>query len=297
MSYIKRQSTVGEKIFDVCNYTFMILLMIIMIYPMMNVIAISLSTKDYVIQGLVTWLPKGFNTESYQLLVQDITLWRSYLNTIAYAGSNVIINIILTAMVSYTLSIKQFVGRKYITIFIAITMFFSGGMIPTYINIKNLHLIDTFWVMVIPGSVSAFNVIVFRTFFEGIGSELRESAIVDGANDLLILRKIYLPLSKALIATFSLFIIVGTWNSWFSALIYLNDEMKHPLQLYLRKVLFVVNGAGASEDEMLNEMLGEMNPRTIQMATVVIVMFPIVVLYPFLQKHFAKGVMVGSIKG
>jgi putative aldouronate transport system permease protein len=178
-------------------------------------------------------------------------------------------------------------------------MFFSGGLIPTYLIIKSLNGIDKFWVMVIPGCISAYNIIVFRTFFDQQPQELRESAIIDGANDLIIWARIIIPLSKPLLATFALFGIVGHWNSWFPALLYLRDSSKYPLQMLLRKLIIREDLTGGYADDEIAVLvqMGKLNPKNMQMAAIVVTMLPILCIYPFIQKYFVKGVMIGAIKG
>lgn len=296
----KMKESLSSRIFDVCNIIFMLLVAVIMLYPFINVIATSLSSNDQVMMGNVSIIPKDFNISAYKLVLEDPLVWNSYLNTILYAAGSVVFTLGFTSLLAYPLSVEDFKGKKFITIFLTITMFFGGGLIPTYLWIRNLNLLDTYWVMVLPGCVGAYNVFVFRTFFQGIAKELRESAYIDGANDVVILFKIVLPLSKALLATFTLFTIVGTWNSWFNALIYLSSELKYPLQLVLRRYLFnAAEGIGGTMDQAMQMQMQMMhvNPKSVQMALIVIAMFPITIIYPFLQKYFAKGVTLGAIKG
>lgn len=294
---MKYKEGIGSRLFDVFNYLLMILLIIIMLYPFLNVLAVSMSDPQSIAMGKVSWFPRGFNIEGYQLILSSRQTWIAYWNTIVYAFIGTTISLICTSLMAYPLSINNFVAKKFITIYLAITMFFSGGLIPTYLLIRDLGMINTLWVMVIPGAISAWNVIVYRTFFKGISPELRESAYLDGANDITILFKIILPLSKALLATFALFSIVGHWNTWFAALIYLSDENRFPIQMILRRILFI---AGPSEThEMAATMISArlVHPRNIQMAVIIVTVAPILCVYPFLQKHFVKGVMIGSIKG
>jgi putative aldouronate transport system permease protein len=298
---MRYRTSVGSKIFDAANYVLMFLVLVVMIYPFLNVIAMSMSSNDAIMMGKVTVFPRGFNLTAYRYMLQDKLIWSGYVNTIAYAAGGTFIVLLFTSMMAYPLMIPSLLGRKTVTIFLTITMFFGGGLIPTYLLIKNLHMIDTYWVMVVPGCVGAYNVFMFRTFFKSLPYEMREAALIDGANDLYILLRIYLPLSKALLATFALFTIVGYWNGWFNALIYLNDERAYPIQLIVRRYLFDPNnGAGSSitNNELL-ELLRSMqlNTKTLQMAVIVITMMPIAMIYPFLQKYFVKGVMLGSIKG
>lgn len=286
----------GSRLFDAANYGFMLLLVVVTVYPLLNVIAISFSNADFISLGQVSWYPKGFNVKGYGVIFDNPMLYISYKNTVLYAATGTLLTLFLTSMMAYPLTVSDFRLKKAITIFLAVTMFFSGGMIPTYLNMKELHLLNTFWVMVVPGCISAYNVIIFRTFFQNIPSELRESAYMDGANDLTVLFRIYLPLSKALLATFALFTIVAHWNEWFNALIYLKDENKYPLQMFLRSIIFTQQEgqSGQVRDMIQNRQI---NPKNIQMAAIVITMAPILCMYPFVQKYFIKGVMLGSIKG
>lgn len=296
----KKRESLSSRIFDIANVTFMVLLMVIMVYPFLSVIAMSMSSNDAIMAGNVTFFPIGINFNAYSMVFEDKLIWRSYLNTIFYAAGSVFFTLTCTALLAYPLSIAEFKAKKVITILLTITMFFNGGLIPTYLLIKNLHLIDTYWVMVLPGCVGAYNVFVFRTFFQGLPKELRESAHMDGANDVIILIKIIIPLSKALLATFTLFTIVGTWNSWFNALIYLKDERSYPLQLILRRYLFnPADGIGGTISQEMKAMMMtlKVNAKSVQMAVIVIAMLPITFIYPFLQKHFVKGITLGSIKG
>ncbi|WP_018756479.1 carbohydrate ABC transporter permease [Paenibacillus terrigena] len=293
------RESLGSRLFDLVNIFIMLLLCVIMLYPFLNVIAVSLSNTEHILKGDITIFPKGFNLSAYSYVLKDSFLYSGYLHSIIYAVGSTAFMLTFTSLMAYPLIIPGFMGKKFLSVFLVITMFFGGGLIPTYLLMRNLHLLDTYWVMVIPGCVSAFNVFMFRSFYQSIPSDLRESAVIDGANDIQILFKIYLPLSKPLLATFALFGIVGSWNSWFEALIYLSDENKYPLQLILRKYLFTMSFDSGTGTAAMQAMLMQMkiDPRNIQMAIVVIAMFPIMIIYPFLQKYFVKGVMIGAIKG
>lgn len=296
----RMKESLSSRIFDVFNILFMLLIGVIMLYPFLNVIAVSLSSNDQVMMGNISIIPKDLNLGAYKMVLEDPLVWNSYGNTILYAIGSVVCTLGFTSLLAYPLSVDDFKGKKIITIYLTITMFFGGGLIPTYLWIKQMGLLNTYWVMVLPGCVGAYNVFVFRTFFQGIAKELRESAYIDGANDLVILFRIVLPLSKALLATFTLFTIVGTWNSWFNALIYLNDELKYPLQLVLRRYLFnAADGIGGTMDQAMKMQMAQMhvNAKSVQMAVIVVAMLPITFIYPFLQKYFAKGVTLGAIKG
>ncbi len=260
----------------------------------------SMSSNSHLAVGDVTFYPKGFTLKAFEIIFEDKLILRSYVNTIEYAVGSVAFTLVCTSLIAYPLSIDDFMAKKAITIYLTITMFLGGGLIPTYLWIRQLGMVDTYWVMVIPGCVSAYNVFVFRTFFQGISKELREAAYIDGANDIVLLWKVILPLSKPLMATYTLFTVVGVWNSWFNALIYLSDETKYPLQLILRRYLFSdLSSIGGVINEGMQRMLQEMhiNPKSVQMAIVVVAMAPIMCIYPFVQKYFVKGVALGSVKG
>jgi putative aldouronate transport system permease protein len=278
----------------------MALLGVVMLYPFLSVIAMSFSSDSALMAGMVTFYPIGFNVNAYKMVLQDPLVWISYRNTVVYAAGSCVLMLIVTSLAAYPLTFNEFKAKKLITILYTITMFFGGGLIPTYLWIRQLHLLNTFWVMIIPGCVGAYNVFVFRTFFSGIDRGLREAAYIDGASDMAVLFRIILPLSQALLATFALFSIVGTWNSWFNALIYLSDERKYPLQLILRRYLFIaLQSVGGLSDTAMMDMMKNLhiNPKAIQMALVIITMLPITLIYPFLQKYFVKGITLGAIKG
>ncbi|WP_336775659.1 carbohydrate ABC transporter permease [Paenibacillus sp. MMO-58] len=293
------KESVGSRIFDLLNMVLMLLLCVAMLYPFLNVIATSLSNSEHILRGDITIFPKGFNLGGYRYILKDPFLYSGYAHSIIYAVGSTLFMLTFTSLMAYPLTIPEFVAKKILSIFLVITMFFSGGLIPSYLLARSLHLLDTYWIIIIPGCVSAFNVFLFRSFYQTIPADLRESAVIDGANEIQILIKIILPLSKPLLATFALFGIVGSWNSWFEALVYLQDESKYPLQLILRKYLFSISFDSGTGTEVMQAMLSQMNisPKNIQMAIVVIAMFPIMVIYPFLQKYFVKGVMIGAVKG
>lgn len=289
----------GDTAFDILNTLFMCFIMLIMLYPMLNVLAVSLSSPQAITAGRVSFYPKGFNIEGYKYIFSDPKLFIGYRNSVFYAVSSTALMLLVTSLVAYALSLKHFVLRKFFTVFLSITMFFSGGMIPTYLLMRSIGFLNTIWVMIIPGCVSACNVFVFRTFFQQQPLELRESAYMDGANDFLIWLRIIIPLSKPIFATYGLFHIVGTWNSWFGALLYLTREDLHPIQMFLRKIVINMDqGSGYSDSARSMLMMeGKFNPQNIQMATIIIVMVPILCIYPFVQRYFVKGALIGAIKG
>ena len=281
--------------FDVVLVILMILLSAIFIYPLLNMLALSFSDSQELKSLPVYLMPKGFSLESYKALLNDSRTILYYWNTIQYAAVGTVIMLLTTSLMAYPLSIPSMRGRKLVSILLTITMFFGGGLIPYYVTIMQLGMINTFWVMVIPGAISAYNVIVFKTFFMSIPESLRESAGLDGAGHFRILFQIILPLSKAVIATFALFSIVGYWNDYMTALLYLRDDTKYPIQLLMRRLLVLMDYKDASTAQLLKDYRA-ISSRTTKAAATIITVVPVLCVYPFMQKHFAKGVLVGSIK-
>ena len=281
--------------FDVVLVILMILISAIFIYPLLNMLALSFSDSQELKSLPVYLMPKGFSLESYKALLNDSRTILYYWNTIQYAAVGTVIMLLTTSLMAYPLSIPSMRGRKLVSILLTITMFFGGGLIPYYVTIMQLGMIDSFWVMVIPGAISAYNVIVFKTFFMSIPESLRESAGLDGAGHFRILFQIILPLSKAVIATFALFSIVGYWNDYMTALLYLRDDTKYPIQLLMRRLLVLMDYKDASTAQLLKDYRA-ISSRTTKAAATIITVVPVLCVYPFMQKHFAKGVLVGSIK-
>ncbi|MEN6315046.1 MAG: carbohydrate ABC transporter permease [Clostridiaceae bacterium] len=283
------------NIFDIFNYIFLFLLSLLFVYPIIMTLSVSFSDPKALITDNVILLPKGFTMEAYKLLLSDGRILRYYLNTIVYAALGTSVMLLFTSMMAFPLTYGEFRGKKLITVILLVTMFFGGGLIPYYLLIKQLGMIDKIWVMIIPGAVSAWNVIIFKTFFLGIPLSLRESAYIDGAGHFRVLFSIIIPLSKALIATFTLFSVVGYWNDWFTAFLFLNSDNKMPIQLFLRRMLVLMEYTDSKNAEILRS-LQNTNPRTVKCAAVIITITPILCVYPFLQKYFTKGILVGSIK-
>lgn len=288
----------GSRIFDIVLVLFMICFSVIIIYPFINVVSISLSSNAMISSGMVTWLPKEVNTLGYEIVFGQNAIWQAYANTILYAFAATVISLLLTSMLAYPLMLSEFVLRKPYTILLLITMFFSGGTVPTYLVVKNLGIMNTMWSLVLPNAIGAFNVLIYKSFFRGISMEIREAARIDGAGEATILFRIYLPLSKALLATFALFSIVGQWNSFFEPLLYIKDESRQPIQMILRKVLFTSGAAGGTFDNVGELMQsGKLNSKNVQYACIVATIGPILLVYPFLQKYFAQGLQIGAVKG
>lgn len=296
--HIRQKIRIGSPIFDAFLTVFMIALCVVFIYPFINVLAISLSEAPMIAAGKVTWYPKGFNLSGYEIVFGQKTIWNAYANTVLYCSLFTVINLFSTSLIAYALAQKEFILRQPITFILLVTMFFSGGTVPSYIVVSSLKLINTPWAIVLPGAVSAYNVFVYRAFFKGISTEIREAALIDGAGDFRILFRIYYPLSKPLFATFGLFAVVGMWNSYFDALLYLKDSAKQPIQMLLRTILFQSGAQGGSFDNVTNLVnQGVMNPKNVQYACIAATIGPVLIIYPFIQKHFTQGMQVGAVKG
>ena len=285
--------------FDWINTVFLVLLSAVFLYPLLMTLGLSFSSAKALVGQNVILLPKGFTLQSYQTILSDPSILRYYWNTIVYAGTGTLTSLLLTSLMAYPLTVAEFKGKKLINVLLLDTMFFGGGMIPSYLNIRNLHMIDTIWAMILPGAISAWNVIMFVNFFKGIPDSLRESATIDGAGHLRILFSIVLPLSKALLATIALFTIVGFWNDYFSAMLYLDSTSKMPIQIFLRKILVNMElNEGLAKDTDMSRLMDMINanPRTVKAATTIVTILPILCVYPFLQKYFTKGMMLGAVK-
>jgi putative aldouronate transport system permease protein len=290
---IKR--SLGEKGFDVANTVFMIVMSLITLYPLIYVLFSSLSDPQYVVQnrGLVFY-PHGFNWDAYQMVFKNPNIVRSFGNTLLYVSAGTLMNILLTSLGAYALSRKNLMLKNPVMFMIVFTMFFEGGLVPLYLLMQNLHLLDTRLAIILPSAISAFNLIIMRTAFQAVPESLEESARIDGAGDWTILFKVVLPLSMPVVAVMLLFYGVSHWNSWFYATIFLQSRELFPLQVILREILISNDtnamsvGVGTGDQMAIGE--------TIKYATIVIATVPILFLYPFLQKYFVKGVMIGAIK-
>ena len=288
-----------DLIFTIVNTTLLVIIMLIILYPLYFIVIASFSDPLEVLAGNVVLLPKNVNVESYKMVFRDSQILTGYRNTIFYTLLGTAVNIVFPVLDAYPLSRKDFSGRKFFTIMLAITMFFSGGLIPTFLLMSNtLHLLDTIWAMILPSAISVWNVIIVRTYFQtSIPQELSEAAMVDGCSDFKLLVRIILPLSMPVLAVLVLFYGVARWNSFFDALIYLSNKELFPLQLILRSILV--------QNTMSEDMVAEVDSlanrqvmaETIKYALIVVASAPIIAVYPFLQKYFVKGIMVGAIKG
>lgn len=287
---------IGSRAFDVFLIVFMIIVAIIFLYPFLNVIATSLSSNRMITTGQVTFFPKEFHLDGYKALFKDENILGAYWNTIVIAVGTMIVSLVLNSLMAYVMMAPEFVLRKPLSIILLITMFFSGGTVPAYLLIQNLGLYDSWWSLILPNAVSAYNIFIYRSFYQGISPEIREAARIDGASEFQILTKIYVPLSKALYATFGLFSVVGVWNSYYEALLYIKDPAKQPIQMLLRKIVFTSNTSNMSNAQQMISN-GNLNSLNVQYACVIATIGPILLVYPFIQKYFAQGVQVGAVKG
>lgn len=293
----KRKSR-EDLIFDVINYFILIIAVLLVLYPLYFIIIASVSDPNLVASGNVWVFPKGFTLEGYARIFSDNSIMTGYRNSLIYAFVGAVVTVSLTITAAYPLSRKDFYGRNFFMAVFMVTMFFGGGLIPTYLVVKNLHMLDTVWAMVIPNAVGVFNLIITRTFFTmSIPEELREAASIDGCSDIGYFTKIVLPLSKPIIAVIGLFTIVGQWNGYFDALIFINKEKLYPLQLILRNILIQSQPQQGMIVDVDTLLAKERVRQLIQYGVIIVSSLPLLIIYPFLQKYFVKGVMIGSIKG
>lgn len=293
-----RQST-GDGIFDLCNHLFIILFSILVAYPIIYVISSSFSNPVAIVSGKVWLFPVDFTLDGYKATFVYPRIWTGYGNSFFYAGVGTMINIVLTIMAAYPLSRKDFTGGGVIMILFVITMWFNGGLIPNYVLVRELGLIDTRWALIIPSALSVYNLILARTYFKmQIPNELFESAKLDGCDDYKFLLKIVIPLSAPIIAVIALFYAVGHWNSYFSAFLYLSKRDLYPIQLILREVL-TLNQVNSMEAVMDHASTDEKLYFTtlLKYSIIIVSSLPVIIAYPFAQKYFVKGVMIGAIKG
>ena len=297
LNSFSRQSR-GDKIFNVINGLLIAVVLIMIIYPLWFVIIASVSDPAKVLGGQVILMPRKFTLEGYRMVFRDPMIMTGYRNTLFYTVTGTAINLVMTILAAYPLSRKDWVGRGFFMGVLMFTMFFSGGIIPTYLMMNSLGMINTVWAMILPGAVSVYNTIIMRTFFiNSIPPELQEAAQVDGCSNTRLLIQIVLPLSKQILAVMVLFYGVAHWNAFFNALIYLTESKRYPLQLVLRSILI----QNTASQDMLGDLdtMGSrvMMAETIKYALIIVSTLPMMVLYPFLQRFFEKGVMVGAVKG
>ncbi|MDF2926902.1 MAG: sugar transporter permease [Paenibacillaceae bacterium] len=295
------KETYQDRIFNIVNIALLSLMLAVVLYPMIYVVSASISDPNLVNSGKMWLLPKGITFEGYRRVLQHGELWVGYRNTIFYTLAGTLINLAVTLPCAYALSRRDMLGRNVLTALFAFTMFFSGGLIPTYLVVKNLHLVDTIWVMLLPGATSMWNIVLSRTFFQSnIPHELQEAAVMDGCSNWRLFFAIVLPLSAPIIAVMALFFGVAHWNSFFSALIYLSDRGKYPLQLILREILVqqqVASDMMSNGSDMESMAAQARIAEVVKYAVIIVSTLPIIAVYPFLQRYFVQGIMVGAIKG
>ncbi|MCV4231038.1 carbohydrate ABC transporter permease [Virgibacillus sp. LDC1] len=292
------KESAGDRLFDIINYILLAIVLIIVLYPLIFVAVASISNPAAVVKGEVWLLPKEINFTGYEKVFANKEILNGYMNTILYTVAGTIVNVGMTILAAYPLSRKDFRGRNIFTALFVFTMFFSGGLIPTYLIVKDLGMTNTMWALIIPNAVAVWNIIIMRTFFQqSIPFEIQESAQIDGCGNFKILLRIILPLSMPILAVMTLFYSVAHWNSFFSALIYLTERDKYPLQLFLREILIQSNMQDMiqTSEESLAKTI--MEAESIKYALVIVANLPILLLYPFLQRYFVKGMVIGAIKG
>lgn len=291
--------TRSDYVFLAIDYLLLIVVFLIIAYPLYYIILGSLDPRLQTKEGLVL-LPTQFTLEGFKAVFNYGSIWIGYRNSIIYTVVGTAINLIMTICAAYTLSRKDFVGRNLFMALFVFTMYFSGGLIPSYLLIVNLGLINSLWAIVLPPAISVYNMIVMRTYFSSqIPTELLEAAQIDGCRNMRFLTQIVLPLSKPIIAVVGLFYAVGHWNSFFSALIYLNEAAKQPLQIVLRQILILNQFEAGSLESMDPEMMATLSARAdvMKYAVIIVASLPVLMLYPFVQRYFVSGVMIGSVKG
>lgn len=304
MAMVKNRSF-GSILFNVINYLFFALVMIVCILPVWHVFCASFSNAAWVLnQKGIIWRINGFSLNGYKLVFANHSIWTGYLNTFLYVFANTALGMFLTVLAAYALSRKDFLWANPLMFIVSFTMLFSGGIVPTYILVtQTLHMFDSRWALIIPNCMSAFYLILVRTALQNVPESLEESAKLDGAGRFTILFKIFLPLIKATLATVILYYIIGNWNAWFSAMIYLRDRTKYPLQLVLKEILITsTSQATATVDTTLindssNSADAALYKQLIKYCTIMVSTIPMFIVYPFVQKYFESGVMVGAIKG
>ena len=298
-----KDNSLSSKILDIVIYVSLILLVIVTLYPIIYILSVSLSSSEAYESGKVVLLPVGTNLGAYKVVFKAGTVPRAVFNSVLYTVLYTVLSLLFTTSMAYPLSrakervpFKSFFGKL-----VVFTMFFSAGIVPNYLVVKYLGLMNTMWALILPVVVTTYNLVVMRSFFEGIPVDLEEAAFIDGANEIVIFFKIMLPLAKAAIATVGLFYAVYMWNSWFTAMLYIKDSSKYPLQLIIRQIIMqnqmAAELAALGDTSMQDALGGATNTETVKYATLFVSIVPMLIVYPFIQKYFVKGVMVGSVKG
>jgi len=288
----------GDRLFMVFIYAFLTVVLLVVLLPLLYILSSSFSSPQAVVSGKVWLFPVNFTLDGYKAVFNNPQIGTGFMNSLFYTVVGTLINVILTVMLAYPLARKTFYGRNFFMILLVITMMFEGGLIPYYLVVKQLHLLDTRWAMILPGALAVFQVIIARTFFQtSIPEELAEAADLDGSSDIRFIFSIVLPLSKPILAVMMLMYAVGHWNAYFDALIFLRSQELFPLQIVLRNVL-ILNTVDASMISNANQMLAQQGLKDLlKYSLIVVASGPVLIIYPFVQKYFVKGVMIGSLKG
>ena len=288
------KDTRGYRTFRVVNVVALLIVCAVTLYPFVNLVAKSFSSEGFIAAGEVNLLPRGFNLETFGVVMGDAMFWVNYKNTVVYTVLGTLISMALTTPYAYALSRRHLKGRSFFIGIAVFTMFFSGGLIPNYILVADvLGMRNTLWAIVLPGAISVFNLLVMKSFFENFPAELEEAAAIDGLTTYGIFGRIVLPLSKAVLATMTLFYAVSLWNSWFSAFLYLDQKELFPVTVYLRNLIAAASNPAAGIAGADTVQIGA----NIQSVTMLLTVLPIICFYPFIQRYFVSGVMLGSVKG
>lgn len=291
----RKKKSYGSRCFDISVYVLLVLVTLVVFLPILYIIAGSFASVKELATNRFLLIPKQPTLDAYKYIFSTNTLMRSMRVTILVTIAGTIVNLVMTCLMAYPLSRRELPGRKVLMYGVTITLVFSGGMIPTYLVVNGLGLIDSYASLILPGAISSFNLILVKNFFQEIPQDLIDSARIDGCSEMGILAKVVLPLSKPALSTFTIFYAVGHWNTFLTALLYLNDSKKWTIQVLLRQIVILAQGGIGDEASMGNQFV--IPSQSVKMAVIVVATMPIIMFYPFMQKYFEKGVMVGSIKG
>lgn len=295
---LKRKRLTGENIYDIVNIIIMAVVVVITVYPFLNVLAISLNESRDSVKGGITFYPRKLTFDNYKTIFTYQNLLTAFFMSILRTVVGTVTALIASSMVAYTLSRKDFQARKFFSVFLALTLYVSGGLIPGFLLIRDLHLMNSFWVYILPAIVNAFYIFMIRSYMDGLPFELQESAFIDGANDLTIFFRIVLPLCTPVLATIALFIAVGQWNAWFDTYLYNgSDKSLTTLQFELMKILqSTQTGSDMARSNSVLQQMKTVTPESIKMAITIVTVIPILMVYPFLQRYFVKGMTIGAVK-
>ena len=280
----------GDRLFGIINTALLVLISAFVLFPLVHMLAVSVSEGNYVMRGEITFLPRGLNIGAYRALLSANSIPHAYLNTIIYTTCGTLLAVTMTSLCAYPLSRPKFFCRRFFNFLVVFTMLFNVGLIPNFLVVYRLGLKNKIWAILLPTAINVYNMVIMRTFFQGIPEELYESASLDGANDLVTFIRIILPISKPVVATMFLFYAVGKWNEFMPALLYLDNKADFPMQMILRNIVLSSQATSASADTALMS-------QGIKYAAIFITIAPILMVYPFVQKFFTKGIMIGSLKG